>query len=263
MPALNDAKNSNAANIAGDSSGKSPEAAGAIGRYGSPYRLLIIMAVSIFITEMSIMAFLRHVWTPGGHAEHILDSTFLVIMVFPILYFFFLRPLTLQIYERALVEKALRFERNKLFNIFEAMEDGVYIVNQNYDIEYVNSAVEKEFGRHTGVKCYEYFHDRKDVCPWCPNKKVFEGETVRWEWHSPKNEKTYDLIDTPIKNPDGSISKLEIFRDITARKKTEDELNERLDELTRWQKATVKRELSFAEMTGKVKRLEEELKSHK
>jgi len=37
-------------------------------------------------------------------------------------------------------------------------------------------------------------------------------------WYCPKTQKTYDLIDTPLRNPDGSLSKLEIFHDVTERK---------------------------------------------
>ena len=104
------------------------------------------------------------------------------------------------------------------------MEDGVYIVDKNYNIEYINPSLTKEFGHFEGMKCFKYFHDLNEICPWCKNKEVFQGKTVRWEWYSPKNQKTYDLIDTPLKNPDGSISKLEIFRDITERKKRVEEL---------------------------------------
>ncbi len=125
---------------------------------------------------------------------------------------------------RKQVEETLRIERDNLNNIFEAMEDGVYIVNQQYDIQYVNPVLIKEFGNYESRKCYEYFHDIKEVCPWCKNLEVFAGKTVRWEWYSIKNQRTYDLIDTLLKNPDGSISKLEIFRDITERKRTEDAL---------------------------------------
>ncbi|MHC4584473.1 MAG: GAF domain-containing sensor histidine kinase, partial [Planctomycetota bacterium] len=79
-----------------------------------------------------------------------------------------------------------------------------------------------EFGQPEEKKCYTYFHNRKEVCPWCKNEDVYTGKTIRWEWQSPKNQKTYDLIDTPLKNADGSVSKLEIFRDITERKKAEE-----------------------------------------
>ena len=123
-------------------------------------------------------------------------------------------------------EEALLNERNKLRSVFEAMEDGVYIVNQQHDIQYVNPVIEKDFGPWQGCKCYQYFHERKKACPWCKNEQVFAGKTVRWEWYSTKNQKTYDLIDTPLKNPDGSLSKLEIFRDITERKKMEEQLEQ-------------------------------------
>jgi len=121
-------------------------------------------------------------------------------------------------------EEQLRLERDNLKNILNSMKDGVYIVNQHYDIEYVNPILIEEFGPFEKKKCFEYFHDREEVCPWCKNQEVFAGKTVRWEWFSFKNQKIYDLVDTPLKNPDGSISKLEIFRDITEHKKSEEEV---------------------------------------
>jgi two-component system, cell cycle sensor histidine kinase and response regulator CckA len=126
-----------------------------------------------------------------------------------------------EIVERKQAEDALKLERNNLRNIFEAIEDGIYIVNQQHDIQYVNPVLVKDFGYYEGRKCYEYFHDRDEVCPWCKNHDVLAGKTVRWEWCSFKNERTYDLIDTPMTLPDGSIGKLEIFRDITEQKKLE------------------------------------------
>ncbi len=129
-----------------------------------------------------------------------------------------------RIAERKRAEKVLKVERNKLTAILDSMADGVYIVNQENDIEYINPVLQKEFGPVKEKKCYEYFHDREEVCPWCKNQEVFAGKTVRWEWYSFKNQRTYDLIDTPLRNSDGSISKLEIFRDITDRKKAEEAL---------------------------------------
>ncbi len=123
--------------------------------------------------------------------------------------------------QRKQIETALEKEHDKFVNILEAMENGVYIVNQEYVIEYINPALKREFGPTKGRKCYQYFHDRQAVCPWCVNKKVFAGESCRWEWYSAKRNKYYDLFDTPIKNKDGTFSKFEIFHDITAHKLAE------------------------------------------
>ncbi len=123
------------------------------------------------------------------------------------------------------LEKAQQLEKNRLLSILNTIPYGVYIVNQQYDIEYINPVIEREFGHVDGRKCYDYFHDWSEICPWCKNSKVFAGESVQWEWHSVKNDRHYDLFDTPIINADGSVSKLKIFHDITGRKKTEEKLN--------------------------------------
>jgi len=133
--------------------------------------------------------------------------------------------------ERKKAEEILKRERDNLSSIFEAMNDGVYITDQQYDIQYVNRVLQKEYGPWKGIKCYTYFHDRTEICPWCPNQKVFAGETVRWEWYSENDGKTYDLIDTPLKGSDGRILKLEIFRDITERKRAEEERERLLAEI--------------------------------
>jgi PAS domain S-box-containing protein len=125
----------------------------------------------------------------------------------------------------------LAIERDNLVNILGSMEDGVYISDQSYKIQYLNPALEKEFGPVDGKKCFEYFNDLKDPCPWCKNQDVFSGKTAHREWYCAKNQKTYDLIDTPLRNPGGSLSKLEIFRDITEFRAIQNKLQTAYDDL--------------------------------
>jgi signal transduction histidine kinase len=126
-----------------------------------------------------------------------------------------------------------RLKPSNLASILDSMEDGVYIINRQLEIEYANPAFETIFGpmKIGQDKCYQYFHNRRDPCPWCPNEAVFAGKTMRWEWHFTKNKRTYDLITTPLRNSGGNTSKLGIFRDITEHKKTDEEIRESREQL--------------------------------
>jgi len=106
-------------------------------------------------------------------------------------------------------------ESQRLNSILEAMEDGIYVIKDDYTIEFMNHVMVKDFGEGTGRKCYQVIGHRDEVCPWCRADEVFAGETTHWELALPISDKTYDLIELPLKNVDGSVSKLSIYRDIT------------------------------------------------
>ena len=123
--------------------------------------------------------------------------------------------------DRKKAEEVLQLERNKLKGILDSMDDGVYIVNQQNEILYINPVIERKFGPIKGRRCHEYFNELPEACSWCKNREVFTGIKVRWEWYHLKTGKTYDVVDAPITDPDGTLCKLEILRDISDRKKVE------------------------------------------
>jgi len=124
------------------------------------------------------------------------------------------------------LEEKIKERRNNLNLILESMPDGVYIVSKDYDVEFMNKVLIDEFGDQVGGVCYKVFHNREAPCPRCKTTAVLKGETVRWEWHSRRKNKTYDLVETPLKIINGTLSKLTIFRDISERKRMEEELKE-------------------------------------
>ena len=71
------------------------------------------------------------------------------------------------------------------------------------------------FDTFEGKKCYNYFYDKNEVCQHCKSIDVIGGKTVRRDWYLSEKNKTYDIISTPLKNSDGSLSKLSIFHDVT------------------------------------------------
>ncbi|MBF0516164.1 MAG: PAS domain S-box protein, partial [Nitrospirae bacterium] len=121
-------------------------------------------------------------------------------------------------------QKALNYERTKLQNILDSMQDCIVLVRCDLMVEYANDAAVRDFGPFEGIKCYTYLNGMNEHCSWCASDKVFLGESVRRDFISHLNKKTYDVIETPITNIDGSISRLGIFRDISARKHIENEL---------------------------------------
>ena len=91
----------------------------------------------------------------------------------------------------------------------------------------------REFGPITKKKCFEYFTNQSEPCSWCNIKNIQAGKTIRREWTDPSKQKTFDVIDTPFRNPDGSLSILEIFRDITKRKQMEEKVRENEEKFRR------------------------------
>ncbi len=131
-----------------------------------------------------------------------------------------------KIAERFRTEESLQLESINIRNILNSVRDLIYKANENYEIEYINPALEEEFGPVNGKKCYEYFGNNA-ICPDCTLTKVLSGNTIRREWYFDKRGKIYDVLETPIRNSDGSISKLSILRDLTELKRAHRDLRER------------------------------------
>ena len=107
-------------------------------------------------------------------------------------------------------------------DILNAMEDGIYITSEDYTVQFMNKAMIERFGEGVGKKCYEVVNASEVLCPWCQAKEVFEhGETTHSEIYMPKLDRTYRIIEVPIRNLDGTRLKLNIYRDITERREKE------------------------------------------
>lgn len=156
--------------------------------------------------------------------------------------------------EQKQLEEAVIYERDKLNNILNSMEDGVYIVDKNYNIQYVNPAIEAYFGPVQNRKCYQYFHNQLQVCPWCRNPEIFTGKHIHWELHFSKSDRIYDMIGTPLRNPDGQVFVQEILHDITERKQAEERLkrSQEIAHLGSWELDHLNNRLSWSDETYRI-----------
>ncbi|WP_460593568.1 PAS domain-containing sensor histidine kinase [Geomonas sp. Red276] len=102
--------------------------------------------------------------------------------------------------------------------IIEGFDGLIYICSRDYRVLYMNARFIERTGRDaTGELCYRALHDLDAVCPWCVNERVFAGEKVRWSLKSPKDGRSYDVTNVPIKLADGTIVKQSLIQDVTER----------------------------------------------
>ncbi len=124
-------------------------------------------------------------------------------------------------------EKALEFERKRLFAVLEAIPVWVYLQAPDYSIRWGNSKFYKLFGDPKGRPCYEALQGRKKPCEPCPTFTVFETKTLQeWEWTSDDGQTHLKIYDNYFLDNDGSPLVLEMGVDITNQKNTEKKLEQ-------------------------------------
>lgn len=114
---------------------------------------------------------------------------------------------------------------------------GIFIVDKDCKVEYMNDVMIDWYGDHTGGHCFENKADNENSCELCRLSQVIEdGETVHYRIGY--KERRLDIIATPIINPDGTNSKLEIIRDVTEEERTQ-EANRKLSQAVEQSPASV------------------------
>ncbi|MDD2337644.1 MAG: transporter substrate-binding domain-containing protein [Geobacteraceae bacterium] len=133
---------------------------------------------------------------------------------------------------RKQVEEELRENKDKIQSIVDAFEGLIYICSRDYRIQFMNRSFINRTGCDTlGEFCYTALHGRESVCPTCDIGAVFEGMTVHRETQNPEKGTWDYVVDVPLYHPDGSISRQTMVTDITERKKAEEKLRQKKQQL--------------------------------
>jgi len=123
--------------------------------------------------------------------------------------------------EHVLLEREIESERQKINDIFNTMIDWIYVVDEDYNIKFINKILANQIGDSRKKKCYTLLYNRKKPCPYCKWSINKMNKTVRWELRR-EDGKTFDIISSPLKNPDGSLYSMNILRDVTKKKEVEE-----------------------------------------
>ncbi|OHB70779.1 MAG: hypothetical protein A2W23_04625 [Planctomycetes bacterium RBG_16_43_13] len=191
----------------------------------------VIAVVLVFVIEFLIMLLINYVFPPMPKLlESIVDASILVVTLYPILYILHIRPLQRL---RADEQKKSDVMTQKLSAAIEQTADIVIITDKDGIIEYVNPTFEDV----TGYK-------RKEIIGKMPSilksgkhnigfyenlwRTILSGEHYRDTFINMRKDGTLyyeEKTITPIKNEKGDVTHfISTGKDVTGRKKTEDEL---------------------------------------
>jgi hypothetical protein len=110
--------------------------------------------------------------------------------------------------------------------IVDAIGDAVSIQGTNFKVLYQNETAKEIMGNQVGKFCYKAYEHKDYVCEGCPLKLSFtDGKMRTVERLNPvKKEFIVEITTSAIKDSTGKIiAGIEIVRDITKRKKLDEE----------------------------------------
>jgi len=125
----------------------------------------------------------------------------------------------------------LEAEKSKVGFIVSSIPSGIDIVTKDYKVQFQNKFLLDRFGDCRGKLCYKEYMNRDKPCSDCPMRRAIENRRAERTELIGADGRDYEVLATPIKNPNGSWSSVEVIVDISGRKQAEKALREREAEL--------------------------------
>ena len=195
--------------------------------------VIVILATLFWISD-----FLMDLYVFSGNFDSaylsIRTGTFIHLPVFAAQLLFTLYVLKVIRESRALEESlktakiATDRESEKVNAIMEAMVDPVSVQSTEFIIQYQNQAHQNLMGYHIGELCHHAYNGRDAVCDGCHLAMTFsEGKWFRREviLNRMEEQQAIEIVSSPLRDSEGQITAgIEVLRDITERKKAEEEI---------------------------------------
>ncbi len=173
---------------------------------------------SCFLGLSGIYFLYGEMWTGGWWLWHMLRlAAFTILMITALV----AHHQSIRHLQKALarVEKgrqALQTNEDKHRSMLDAMVDPVYLCSPDLKIDYMNPAMADRIGRDaTGEPCHLALHNLHKPCDWCVFEQIKGASPKDITIKSPLDNRTFQITNIPIPNPDGTVSKMTFYRDIT------------------------------------------------
>ena len=184
------------------------------------------------------------------------------------------KSLELEIKTRKTAELRANNLNKQIEFILGATKTGLDIIDQDYNIRYIDPEWARNYGDWTGKKCYEYFMDRKSICSGCGISEALKTKktVVTEEFLVKEGNRPIQVTTIPFQNENGEWLVAEINVDITQKKKTDGELQryrqqleqlvaERTEELLQETVRYKESELEKSKLNTELIKINEKLKS--
>ena len=226
-------------------------------------KLLLITIGTIFAVESAIMGIMTIFSNLSPIVMTLIDAAALTILIFPMVYFLFIRPLfkniserkqaqqlmqkayeniqitveertsellkknellQSEISERKKIEKEIEYERKRLFAVLDELPASVHLLRPDHTIVFANRYFREQFGEELEKPCYKILHGNDSVCNICNAIEVFKSRIPGEYEEEHINGKLYRVFNYPFTDTDKSSLILQLSIDITENKKAEDAL---------------------------------------
>jgi diguanylate cyclase (GGDEF)-like protein len=209
--------------------------------YSKPLNLFLIAIVSIFLVETLVMFVFPVLATSLRLHGAVLDAAFLTILIFPILYFFLLRPLQQQVANLKKAEESMLQVKHDWEDTFNTITDIVTVHDKDFNIIRANKSAQEmlklpDLYNMLNTKCYSFYHGTNTPLKGCPScNSLKSGQPCSSEVFEPHLNIFMEIRAIPRLDKNNNIVGLiHVVRDITERKQLEKKLHEIsiTDELT-------------------------------
>jgi PAS domain S-box-containing protein len=152
--------------------------------------------------------------------------------------------------ERKQMERALAESKQKLAGMLNAVTDHISMMDEQYNIVWANEVARGLFGAAVvGRKCYEVYHGKEEPCESCVTRRTFaDGKSHEHETKvvSADGERDFWCTSSVAARHEDGRPKLvmEISRDVTDRKRAEEQSRKHLAELAHVMRLTTMGEMA-------------------